>query len=213
MMVIAVVLVTASLATAQVDDKMMNETRGIAAESLKSFQMLVIQQKNYREMGFESPEELDKMTLGDPLQVFKVRLDQLKEYQPGSDPNKLLTGGDQFTYPVFANNQLRSSITVARTEGGWKAVSFGSPTRVRLISKARPGGGTEGARIQPAGSFVVEIPAFNLVFVGHQAEGTLMLTPVLDNASLGLQAGVSLPADRVFTTMIPAAKAHNGQPS
>ena len=72
-------------------------------------------------MGFESPGEVHEAKLGRPFQNFRVRLDQLQKYQQGSDPNKLLSGGNQFVYPILVKGQVRSSITVGEIKGIWKA--------------------------------------------------------------------------------------------
>jgi len=85
----------------------LKELQNKASESLATLSKLVTKQKNYREMGFESLNELKRMNIGEPLQVFIVRLDHLKEYKKGGDPNKMLSGGNHVIYPVLISYYCR----------------------------------------------------------------------------------------------------------
>ena len=109
----------------------------VAMESLAVFKSLMANQQNYRQMGFVSPEDASRMTLGIPMQVYMVPLDRLQSYAGGISPQKLLTDTRHFIYPVHVDNQIRSSLTMAEIQGVWKAVSFGSPTLIRKIGDAR----------------------------------------------------------------------------
>ncbi len=187
------------------------EIQNKASESLSVFNKLVTKRENYREMGFESPKELEKLRLGVPLQLFTVRLDKLKEYQKGSDPAKIIGGGNHVIYPVSVNNQVRSSITLAEVEGGWEAVSFGNPALVKLLEETRMKS-TGTTRLPLSSYFVVRVPALNFYFLGYRLNNGLMLTPLLDDPRYHFKKGVSLPADEVFTALLPAAKEHDGLP-
>lgn len=187
------------------------KTRAVASAALLTLRDLARQQKNYRELGFESLDEMGKIAIGEPYQVFMVRLDELNAYTEGQDPNGLLHERKQFLYPVVIGDQVRSSITLASTPKGWEAASFGSPNRMKLLSKARALS-IETTKLAPAAYFVVEVPGLKLVFVGYRAGGVLMLTPVLDDAAFKFQAGVAMAADKVFATIRVAAKSHMDLP-
>ncbi len=183
----------------------------VAMESLALFKTLLTDQKNYRQMGFESAEEANRMTLGIPMQVYMVPLDRLRNYAGGTPPESLLADTRHILYPVRVDNQTRSSLMLAEAQGSWKAVSFGSPTLIRKICEARMTsvGITGMAAVE---HFVVEIPALNLYFIGIRQGGALKLAPVVDDARLDFRAGISQPAEQVFTTLAPYAKAHDGLP-
>ena len=189
----------------------LKELENKASESLATLSKLVTKQKNYREMGFESLNELKRMNIGEPLQVFIVRLDHLKEYKKGGDPNKMLSGGNHVIYPVLVNKQVRSSVTIAEVEKNWRAVSFGNPTVVKLLTKIRMDS-AETNRLPLSSYFIVRVPALNFYFLGYRIDNKLMLTPLLDDPRFEFKTGVSKSADKVFTTILPAAKEHDGLP-
>ena len=182
----------------------------VAKEALASLGQLV-SEKNFRGMGFESLAEVKSATLGEPLRVFMVRLDQLQKYEPGSDPNKLLSGGDRLIYPVMVGNQVRSSVSVSMVKDSWRAAGVGSPNLAKLLTRGVQNS-AESAKMPVSSFFAVQIPALNLYFIAHRADQGLMLAPVLDDPVYGFKAGVALPADKVFETILPAAKKHNGLP-
>ena len=183
----------------------------VASAALFTMRELARLQKDYRELGFESLDEMRRATIGEPYQVFMVRLDELSAYKDGQDPNELLHEGKQLLYPVVIGDTVRSSITLASTPKGWEATSFGSPNRMKMVSKARALS-IDTTRLAPAAYFVVEVPGLKFVFVGYRAGGILMLTPVLDDTALKFQAGVAVPADRVFSMIRVAAKSHMDMP-
>ncbi|HEX8473128.1 MAG TPA: hypothetical protein VF666_03790 [Pyrinomonadaceae bacterium] len=98
----------------------------------------LVNEQNYRAMGFESVAEVSTAALGEPIRVLMVKLDALRAYQPGSDPNLLLSDVPQSVYPVMVRDQVRSTITVSQVDAGrWTAVSFGNPHLARQTVQAR----------------------------------------------------------------------------
>ena len=106
-----------------------------AKSGLKQFRMLVTE-KNYKDLGFENPQEPLKTVIGEPVREFMVRLDDLKEFKAGDDPARLVKGGDEYICPVTVEGGVRASVIVAKSGDAWKAVSFGSPKTIRLIENA-----------------------------------------------------------------------------
>lgn len=208
---LAVVCLMMSQATAQKYRLPLKEIQKVASESLATFSKLVKKQKNYREMGFTSPDEVRIATLGEPMRVFMVRLDQLRNYQPGSDPNRLLSGGDHVIYPVEVEGHVRSSVIIGKTKGQWKAVSFGSPNLVKMLSTVRKEN-SDAAGLPTFSYFVVHVPALNLYFIAHRINEVLLFTPLLDDPRYKFKAGATMLADRTFEAILPAAKAHDGLP-
>ena len=188
------------------------EATAVAQKALPTFRDLVRQQKNYREMGFESLDELDRIALGEPSSTYVVRLDELDAYKEGQDPAPLLHAANRVFYPVLVGSQVRSSITVGATAKGWEVTSFGSPNHAKLLSRVRAES-VEAARVPSGSLFVVEVPGLNLVFVGYRAEGRIVLTPILDDAGFQFKAGQPISADKVFARIRVAAKSHRDLPS
>ena len=148
-------------------------------------------------------EEVAKATLGEPIHVLVVSLNQLRQYEPGSDPNRLLTDFNQIHYPVVVGDQVRSAILVDQANGKWKAGTFGAANLAKLIAAARKDTQTSN----PSQDAVVQVPSLGLYFLGHRTEDNkLTLTPLTDIAVFGLRAGGAMPAEEVFAALVPAAK-------
>lgn len=202
--VMFVVLLLAATAIAQPPPGQLE--RG-AFQSLTAFKALVTARQNYKEMGFESMAELDRITPGVPMQVFMVPLDRLQSYQSAMAPEPLLVDTKHTIYPILVDTQTRSSLTMSEIQGSWKAVSFGSPKMIRMLSTARAGVAS-GAGVPLSSVFLIEIPALNLYLLGYQAAGTTMAAGVKEDGS----TTPSRKASAVFADLVPLAKAHDGLP-
>jgi hypothetical protein len=208
---VAVVLVAFLQANAQEGALPLKKIEAVAAAALETFDELITEE-NYGPMGFESPGEVKAASLGTPMQVFTVRLDDLQKYEAGADPDTLLSGGKEVTYPVLVGGKVRSSITAVEVGGNWEAVSFGGSNLAKGLSVTRDVS-AESTGFAPASYFEVRVPALNLHFLAHRSdEGTLMLTPLYDDRLYGFEAGVTIPADQVFETLLPVAKEFEDAP-
>jgi hypothetical protein len=172
-----------------------------AEEALKTLEELVTQE-NYEAMGFTSPDEVSKAQLGAPMTVYRVQLDQLREYAPGeTEPEALLVDVSRALYPVTVDGEVRSSVAVEGPEGEWRGTDFGAPSLIKALSQYR----------QSESDFVVHVGFVGLYFVGLQNEEGLLLTPLLDDPDLGFVAGEPLPADEVFRALLPIAQEYEDE--
>jgi hypothetical protein len=178
-----------------------------ASESLVAFKALVTAKQNYKEMGFESMAELDRMSPGIPMQVFMVPLDRLQGYQGGMAPEPLLVDTKHALYPILVDAQARSSIMMSEVQGSWKAVSFGSPRMIRMLSAAR-GNVASGAGVPLSSIFLIEVPALNLYLLGYQVAGVTRAAGVKEDGS----TTPIRPLSAVFADLVPYTKAHDGLP-
>jgi hypothetical protein len=174
-----------------------------ASNALATFQTLV-NELNYKGLGFASLDEVKSATLAPPLVLYNIGLDRLKNYQPGQDPNTLLTDSSETIYPVSAAGQVESSVTVVKKETGYTTASFGHAAIVKDLSRYRHTN-------QPS-EFAVRIPALSMYFLGNRVEHRLMLTPVSMDSRLPFRAGAAVPAENVITAILPLAQAYNGLP-
>jgi hypothetical protein len=209
--IISVAMVTSLMAQTQesVITKLrtsVTESQAAAASGLAEFKRLV-NSKNFQSYGFQSEKEAASASLGQPVVAFLVRLDQLREYQPSGDATRLLTGGDKVLYPVVADGRVRSSIIIDKGSGSWKAASFGGPQLIQRLTQARD-------RVSPQGAqtIAVEFLALNAYFLGEFRGSDLFLTPLADQPEFNLKAGTTEQASRVFSQLVPAARAYNGLP-
>ena len=182
-----------------------------ATQALATFRKLVTKD-NFKELGFDSPDQVANASLGAPMHIFAVKLDALREYQSGSDPNKLLNEAAQLYYPVIVGGQTRASVFVEQTEGKWKAASFGNAGLAKQIVEVSRG--TAGAAQTVSSSdVIVQIPAFGLYFLGHRnPDNKLTLTALATDVTYNLRAGATEPAEEVFARLVSAAKSYNGLP-
>lgn len=173
-----------------------------AADALSVLQQLVNGQ-NYRDLGFESADDVKQAVLTPPLEVQNVGLDQLTRFEKGADVNGMLTKSSQTIYPVAVRGEVRSSVTIVGLEGRFKPSSFGNAALARELARYRQAG---------AADFVVRVPALNLYFIARRVEKDLLLTPIVDDPRLKLPVGQAVPAEVVLEQLVPVAREYNGLP-
>ena len=157
-----------------------------------------------RKIGFQSAAELRRATLGQPLLAHEVDLPALRGYTGQGDPTRLLQPLDQVLYPVLVNQQVRALLTLEKNNARWTAVSFGDLAMAQLWVHARETS-ARASHVDPAQYFAVSIPDLHQYLVGYQAQGKLVLAPVLDTHRLEFRAGTNLEAARVLRALAPAA--------
>lgn len=189
----------------------MKEVLDTASRSFSTLQKIVTEQ-NFKTMGFESVAEVTSATLGQPIHVYMVQLDDLRAYKQGIDPNTLLKSLNKEIFPVLVNEQVRSSVIVEKVREKWNVTSFGAPKLIKLLSKAQKD--ISGVTGTPLNSyFAVHVAALNAYYIGHRAEDNkLTLTTIFDDSTLKLPAGKSIPAEDAFAALVPIAKQYNGLP-
>ena len=182
-----------------------------ASQSLATFKKLVTKD-NYKELGFDSPDEVSTSTLGSPMRVFMVKVEQLRDYQTEKDANALLSESGQMYFPVTVNGEARSSVVVEQAEGKWRSASFGNAGLAKQIASVTKTNQTAETAARPA-DMIVQVPALGVYFLGgRNADNRLVLTPIAANATFGLQAGSTEPAEVIFARLAPFARNYNGLP-
>lgn len=170
-----------------------DDPRQAAASALSNLKHLLSEGKNFREMGFDSLEQLDQATLGQPASVYAVGLNDLREYAPGSDPQALLIDTKRVVFPVVVAGTGRTLITVEQKEGKWHAVSFGEQRVARNLVKVRDDKST-GENVPGSSYFLVQVNALFLSFLGNQQPGaaganSLRLVPLHEKEELQVSLG------------------------
>jgi hypothetical protein len=206
--IIILAIITNTLAQDQI--KLVKELNSTAIASLETYKLL-ISEDNYKEMGFESLNDIYTATLDTPIVDYFIRLDQLKKYDANNKLEDLLIPTEQFYYPVLVKGQVRSSITVSKIDGKWQAVSFGSHNFIELVANALKENKKE-SKLSSLEYFIVRIPSLNKDFLGYKLKGEILLVPLSDDSSVGFKSGVSLPASKVILQILPEAKAHDDLP-
>jgi len=192
------------------EDQTFPDELSAAKKALEIFPQL-INAENFKTMGFESAEEVKSATLGAPMRVSLVRLDQLKEYQAGADAARLLNDINRVIYPVMVRDQVRSSIEVKGENGKWRITSLGSPRLAKKISEVQKQAGAPDE--SDARLMLVHVAALNVYFIGQGSGDKLMLTNVFPVPGTRLAEPVTMPAAEALGLLVPIAKDHNGLPT
>ncbi len=172
----------------------------------------LVDAENFKDIGFESAEEVRSAALGTPLKVFLVGLDSLREYRKDAEPDALLTDVQRSVYPVLVNNQVRSSITVEGKNGKWSAVSFGDAYLMKKIDQALKGRVASMAKQATGPPTLVHVAFLNLYFVGQTWNNKLMLTTVTPLANTKFRESTTMSAAEAFDLLVPIARNYNGLP-
>jgi hypothetical protein len=172
-----------------------------ASNAIGILQKLVNEQ-NYKSLGFQSLDEVKQAQPGKPMEVYNMGLDRLKSYQAGADPNSLLSPSAETIYPVMVDGNVRSGITIVHKEQGYEPSSFGNADIIQRLSRYRASDA----------EFAVRIPAFNMYFIGRRVDTRLVLVPIVSDPRLKVQEGETVPIEVVIDQLRPYVNAYNGLP-
>ncbi|MBI4995958.1 MAG: hypothetical protein HZC22_03485 [Rhodocyclales bacterium] len=177
----------------------------VARDALTQLPPLV-NEETYRQLGFDSPDEVKQAQLGAPIHVFMVRLDQLKAYGSRDKPDALLSETNEVLYPVEVSGRIRTGLRMRMVDGAWRLSSFGASAKTQALGAASKRAFAL-SKVTAGDQVAVDIPALQLHFMGyHDARGNLMLLPAADDTRFKLKAGTAEPAQRVFARLAPFAK-------
>jgi hypothetical protein len=175
-------------------------------EAQRSLSLLhqIVTPETYKKLGFQSVDEVNRVTLGAPMRVLMVPLDHLKEYQPGAKIEEMLQDTNEVRFPVSVEGQVRTSVVMRQIDGKWQVAKFGRPALTQALEVVRMRVVTAET---PAESLLeVKIPALNLYFVGREVGSSLMLTSSVDDARFDLKQGEEVDAQQIFSKIAPYAR-------
>jgi hypothetical protein len=173
-----------------------------AAQNAIGVLQKLVNEQNYKTLGFDSLDEVKRAQLAAPLQVYNIGLDKLKAYQAGQDPNALLAASPETIYPVTVDGQVKTGVTIVHKEQGYEPASFGNADIVKRLASNH----------HNEGEFVLRIPAFNMYFVGRRVEDRLVLVPIVNDPRLKVEQGQAVPIEVVIDQLKPYVDAYNGLP-
>ena len=173
------------------------EARGQASNSLVTFQALITP-TNYKLMGFNTFDQIQSATNGEPIPIYTITLTRLRNYG-GQEMNELLQETPRAIVPVLVGATVHSSTTVRRDPQAWTTANWGQPRLIRDIMAAYNAIPTNTI---PAGQrpFVVEMPVFNRWFVGY----TNTMNKLILRTTSGLDFG---PATNVLKSHVVTTNA------
>jgi hypothetical protein len=171
---------------------------------------------NYAFFGLQAPGEVTHMTNGQPLLVYTIQLNPLRNYHPGDDMKALLERSSDVIVPLAVNTNVRSSISFSLNVAGGTVsnVKFGRRRLIRELMTVYHS--IDPNQIKPdEARFVVEIPVFDIWFVGYvntQDELELIATIDLPLRNMVVSRGERIsPAAMIRLAMM--AQLYNGLPN
>jgi|SoiMethySBSTD1v2_1073268.scaffolds.fasta_scaffold270064_2 hypothetical protein len=169
-----------------------------------------LNEKNIGNFGFNSIDDLNNAELSKPpFQLSIIPLNQLKNYTSNTNVNSMFIQSSQFIYPII-NSKNRSAtnamiLDYPQTKLKWEIVSIG---KSKLLAEAV----YNQYKKTPNNYFIASIPFLNLDFITFRTGSSVMMIPVVSDPQNKLEAGVPVPAEKIFSTYSIAAKKYNGLP-
>lgn len=200
------ILITLLLTLAAVSAQAAPPTEAAHAEAKRALDSLrqAADPEGQRALGLEKADEARAATLGEPVPVYMIRLDQLQQYQ-GEEASRLLVDLQLRVYPVTVGGQARSVVEVRAQGGRWEVARLGGAQKSRLLERGRRSA-MAASHMASSDFFEVRIPALNKLFLGHHEASGLQLTPLVDEPALGLVAGRPERAEKVLSLLVPLAR-------
>ena len=164
----------------------------------------IVNEQNYRAMGFDSVDQVNQAQLGSPLAVSDIGLDQLRGYKTGGKPDSLLTQTNRTMYPVNVGTDVKSSITITGRDNGYRASTFGDAEIIKSLARYR--------KAESPGDFVVRVPAMGMYFLARRVDERVVVIPIIDDPRLKLRVGEPVPLDTVLEQLVQLANIYNGEP-
>lgn len=183
-----------------------------ADKGLKIFADIAKESNEFKSEKLAKSSDADKATLDQPIHEFFVRLDSLKNYKYGNDPENLINDAEVINFPVTIDNDAVGEVTVALRDKQWEFISVADARVVSLRKKALEKS-ADNLNTQKNGHFLVKVPAMNIEFIGFRSKKLpLQLTPLVSNSYFRLEEGVTYPAAKVFGWLAATANSMEDVP-
>lgn len=160
-----------------------------AQNGLDSFKQTV-NETNFRALGFDSVDEAEKATLGEPAKLFTVPNNKLADYKKSTTNIRgLIQDTHRLVYPVMVNGEGKTLITISQEPQGWRLATIGDQRvagNLARIRKDKIASAGSGPGSSPDNYYDVRIQAFAADFLAtsRQTEGPgsedVLLTPLSD---------------------------------
>ena len=161
----AAVACAGCVSAAELSSNDVHQARIQGTNGLASFKLL-IKPATAVPQGFSSTNEIQSAVLGEPFRVYRVPLDRLRAYAPPQDFKLLLTPAPKVIFPLEVHGKTKSSLTVRLEGNRWRTDNWGLPALIKDMTAARHNLATNQPQWAEQ-SYAVEIPVFNLWFLGY----------------------------------------------
>ncbi len=168
-----------------------------------------ISTSNLSQYGFTNAQQLAQAKLGEPFQVFIMSPDNLKTYHAGTRLAGLLTPTTMWYFPVVAEGEPCTILTVDLMQGKWQAVGIGGvtlPKNIDAAKKALPS--LAGAKSnEPYSTKFVRVPQVYGEFLAVEFASADYLMPIMTRPqTLALENMKMYTVDEIVSQVRPAAE-------
>ncbi len=164
-----------------------------ARQSLSYYTNNAVSEQNVGGLGFDDLRQARAASLGDPLAVTMIALQDLKDYTTDVPLDNIVRDGGAYWFPVVSGNQTRAQLEILRTEGGFVAGDFGKPVTARAIAdvQARLPAVLEAGDIDPPyQTTLLRIPALAATLVHvSSSQGDFLVPAMVNPLRYGLENG------------------------
>jgi hypothetical protein len=153
---------------------------------------------NSKLLGFEKPEDASLAGIGQPFDVYTIRLDALRNYKTGHPVMPLLQLIESRVYPLSVRGVVLAALVVEvdTHTNEHLTTAWGLVKLIRLVTKYK----------DPDFQFLVWIPGLNLNLLGNRLDETMMLIPLATRELYGLVEGTPVAAAVVFALLAQQVK-------
>ena len=191
-------------------DRMRGESAAALPQALETYAQLADAQVAGK-LGLRSPAALTDARSLPAFVEFTLGIDALRSGQAVERPLSMIGFTGRVIHPLDTGGGAATSVTIARGEGRWRSVSFGSPASTRAFLSARTAFlEREGGSMDDI--FLLRVPAFNIAFVAALRGGGLRLGSAFAHLELGIERGRSYDAIDLFGRLAAPARARGAGP-
>lgn len=189
-------LLTGCTAGSQTAANTMKSANEAAQKVLASLPEL-INETNYRGMGFASLDEVKSARLGTGVPRRQIAYQTMVGYKEGTSLDQLFSSDTPAStvFPIEVGNSVRAAATVTRQGDSWRIGTIGDTPLAELFNAA----GTDRSSLE-----FVSIPGLNLEFGSIRRDGQTLLIPAQDVPETKMAKGQAIAA----ATAIPQIAAY-----
>jgi hypothetical protein len=149
----------------------------------------------------DKEDDVKRATLGTPMPMCAVFLEQLAAYTPASNPSDILMCGRAFVYPVSIDEKVITGLLITKQDDG-KWAWTEDVERTDLTEALKLAKTVESS----SGGRTLYLMVWNLAFVAAPGAKDMLLSPVSSDVALGLKTGNRVSARTLFAKLSAEAK-------
>jgi hypothetical protein len=154
------------------------------------------------------PRHLGKGSVGSPIQLANVALNQVAAYERGRPVESLIQPSTGLIVPVHFKDENYLGVFLKGRDSHYVPVGMGEPNMTRLLVQTVAMVAKQH-HVSPDSLTVLRVPGLFLTFVARSADGKIRLTPVSSVQTYDLKAGEEASAEDLFARLKPAAQHHH----